>query len=75
MLPVGTYYTDANYGLVVDYLIDAVPDELIPLTLYACRQIDSDFEILKEAPADFTETHGFAGWPPIHELPEEPPLE
>ncbi len=70
-LPPGVYYYDTNYGLLVDYITDSVPEELYPYVIHACTCEDGVFNVVKEAPEDFAWQHQFAGWPMKQEEPAE----
>lgn len=60
MLPVGVSYVDEKYGLVFDYMVDTVGQDMIDST--GVLMISEEKSIPKDLPADFTWKHNFAGW-------------
>ena len=62
-LPDVMYYLQPPYGLCVDYIIDTVPEALIPATLHCCSLVDGVYTVLNNAIAQGTGIHNYAGWP------------
>ena len=73
-LPVGVYYVDQTYGLLLDWVQESPAKAAeISQAVYVCELgDDGEFKEKKKAPKDLVRRHDFSGWPKQDEvIPDE----